>query len=292
MSTKIAIVSYFSTGAYDTNTVNEDEILSGILTDLGLANEIVPWSDPQAEWSQYSTLLIKSVWDYFDYYPEFLSWLEKIKDLGIPVLNDLDTIRWNSSKSYLLEIAEKGFPVISGMLLEKGKLPNIEAIRKQIQQEMVVVKPLVSGGAKNTFKISLSDWDSFLPKLMPLLEKEAFLVQPYVAEVAEVGEYSLLFFNGVFSHAVLKTPAKADFRVQHYFGGTIQVIAPEPEMLNSAKRLIREFAPNSLYARVDGVSVNGEFQLMELELIEPYLFLALTPEAIPNYIQALSDRLL
>ncbi|MFC3414396.1 ATP-grasp domain-containing protein [Algoriphagus hitonicola] len=292
MSTKIAIVSYFSTGAYDANTVNEDEILSGILTDLGFTNEIVPWSDPQADWTQYSTLLIKSVWDYFDYYPEFLNWLEKIKDLGIPVLNDLDTIRWNSSKSYLLEIAEKGFPVISGMLLEKGKLPNNEAIREQIQQEMVVVKPLVSGGAKNTFKISLSDWDNFLPKLTPLLEDESFLVQPFVAEVAEVGEYSLLFFNGVFSHAVLKTPAKADFRVQHYFGGTIKVIEPDPEMLESAKRLIREFAPNSLYARVDGVLVNGEFHLMELELIEPYLFLALTPEAIPNYITALRERLL
>lgn len=292
MSTPIAIVSYFSTGAYDTNTVNEDEILSGILTDLGFANEIVSWSDPKADWSRYSTLLIKSVWDYFDYYPEFLNWLEKIKNLGIPVYNDLDTIRWNSSKSYLLEIAEKGFPVIAGMLLEKGKNPDLKAIRNQIQQEMVVVKPLVSGGAKNTFKISLSEWDNFLPKLKPLLEAEAFLVQPYIAEVAEVGEYSLVFFNGVFSHAVLKTPAKADFRVQHYFGGTIQVIAPEPEMLDSANRLIREFAPNSLYARVDGVSVNGEFQLMELELIEPYLFLALTPEAIPNYIKALTERLL
>ncbi|WP_297334899.1 glutathione synthetase [Algoriphagus sp.] len=292
MTSKIAIVSYFSTGAYDTNTVNEDEILSGILTDLGFSNDIVPWSDPQVDWSQYSTLLIKSVWDYFDYYPEFLDWLDKIKALGIPVLNDLDTIRWNSSKSYLLEIADKGFPVIAGMLLEKGKLPHVESIRAQIQKETVVIKPLVSGGAKNTFKISLSDWDSFLPKLMSLLEEEAFLVQPFVKEVAEVGEYSLIFLNGVFSHAVLKRPAKADFRVQHYFGGTIQVIEPESQLLESAKRLIREFGPNTLYARVDGVLVSGEFQLMELELIEPYLFLALTPEAIPNYIQALSDRLL
>ncbi|MGM0946646.1 MAG: ATP-grasp domain-containing protein [Bacteroidota bacterium] len=292
METKIAIVSYFSTGAYDANTVDENEILSGILTDLGFSNEIVAWSDPQVDWSSYTTLLIKSVWDYFDYYPEFLTWMDKINELGIPVLNDLDTIRWNSSKSYLLEIEEKGFPVIAGKLLEKGSIPKLEEIKEHFDQEVLVAKPLVSGGAKNTFKIPVNEWDDYAPKLQKLLEEEAFLLQPFIPEVASVGEYSLIFFNGIFSHAVLKTPAKKDFRVQHYFGGTISVIEPTAHLLETAKSFIREFASNSLYARVDGVLVDGKFYLMELELIEPYLFLDRTAEAIPNYIKALSDRLL
>ncbi len=292
MNQSVAIVSYFSTGAYDTNTVNEDEILSGILDDLGVPNRIVAWSDPNVNWEDFSFLLVKSVWDYFDYYPEFLNWIEKIKELGIPVLNDLDTIRWNSNKAYLLEIEERGFPVIAGKLLEKGSKASLTEIQKAMSSDIVVVKPLISGGAKNTLKIPLKDWENYSEKVDHLLENESFLVQPYIREVAEVGEYSMIFFNGKLSHAVLKTPAREDFRVQHYFGGTIQVIEPSPEMLESAKSFVREFASNSLYARVDGVMVEGKFHLMELELIEPYLFLALTPQAIPNYIQALSERLL
>jgi glutathione synthase/RimK-type ligase-like ATP-grasp enzyme len=165
-------------------------------------------------------------------------------------------------------------------------------IKEKIKSDTIVVKPLVSGGAKNTLKIQLTEWDNYSQKLEDLLQEEDFLVQPYVSEVAEVGEYSLIFFNGKFSHAVLKTPAKSDFRVQHYFGGTIQVIDPKPEMLESCQKLMDTFAPNTLYGRVDGVEIDGVFHLMELELIEPYLFLALTEAAIPNYKTALKERLL
>jgi glutathione synthase/RimK-type ligase-like ATP-grasp enzyme len=292
MPQHVAIVSYFSIGAYDTDTVDEDKILSGVLTDLEISHEIVIWSDPDVEWEKFSCLLVKSVWDYFDYYPEFLDWIARMKLLNIPVLNDLDTILWNSSKEYLLEIETKGYPVISGLILEAESKPDLDLIREKIKSDTVVVKPMVSGGAKNTLKIQLSEWDNYTQKLEELLQEEDFLVQPYISEVAEVGEYSLLFFNGKFSHAVLKTPAKSDFRVQHYFGGTIKVIDPKPEMLKSCQKLMDTFASNTLYGRVDGVEINGVFHLMELELIEPYLFLALTESAIPNYKEALSERLL
>jgi len=288
----VAIVSYFSIGAYDTDTVDEDKILSEVLAELGISHEIVIWSDPDVEWEKFTCLLIKSVWDYFDYYPEFLDWIDKMKTLKIPVWNDLETIKWNSSKEYLLEIEQRGFPVISGMILEAESKPELDLIREKIQSDTIVVKPLVSGGAKNTLKIKLSEWENYAQKLEDLLQEEDFLVQPFIPEVAEVGEYSLLFFNGKFSHAVLKTPAKSDFRVQHYYGGTIKIIDPKPEMLESCQKLMETYAPNSLYGRVDGVEINGVFHLMELELIEPYLFLALSDQAIPNYKAALNQRLL
>ncbi|WP_111670036.1 ATP-grasp domain-containing protein [Algoriphagus litoralis] len=292
MTHQIAIVSYFSIGAYDTDTVDEDRILSEVLGELGISHEIVIWSDPDVEWEKFTCLLIKSVWDYFDYYPEFLDWIERMKALKIPVWNDLETIKWNSSKEYLLEIEQRGFPVISGLILEAESAPELDLIREKIQSDTIVIKPLVSGGAKNTLKIKLSEWDNYSQKLKDLLQEEDFLVQPFIPEVAEVGEYSLLFFNGRFSHAVLKTPAKSDFRVQHYFGGTIQVITPTPEMLESCQKVMNTYAPNTLYGRVDGVEINGVFHLMELELIEPYLFLALSDDAIPNYQEALRKRLL
>lgn len=150
----------------------------------------------------------------------------------------------------------------------------------------------MSGGAKNTLKIKASEWESYADQVRDLVREEDFLAQPFIQEIQSVGEYSLIFFNQKFSHAVLKTPAKADFRVQHYFGGTIQTIDPSPEMLKSCQELINEFAPTSLYARVDGVEIDGVFHLMELELIEPYLFLGLADQAIPNYKEALRTRLL
>lgn len=292
MSQHIAIVSYFSTGAYDTNTIDEDKILSSILTEMGISHEIQVWSDPQVDWSQYSHLLIKSPWDYFDFYPDFLKWIEKIQDLGIPVFNDLKTVKWNSSKAYLLEIEAKGFPTIAGLILRKGSIPILTEIQEKVKSDTLVIKPLVSGGAKNTLKIPVKDWADYEEKVVQLLQEEDFLVQPFVPEVAEVGEYSLIFFNRKFSHAVLKTPAKSDFRVQHYFGGTILEIQPSAVLLESCQKLIDTFGPDTLYGRVDGVEIDGVFHLMELELIEPYLFLGLSEKAIPNYTAALKERLL
>lgn len=287
----IAIVSYVSIGSYDSNTVDEDKILSSILTELKMQHEIVPWSDKQVDWSKYETLLIKSTWDYFDYYHEFLNWINHVKNLNINVLNNLDTILWNSTKGYLAEIKEKGFPVISGFTFKKGTKISFDEIHKSLGSGDWVLKPMVSGGAKNTMKIPSSLWDMFEGKIQQLTQDEDFLIQPYVKEVAEVGEYSLLFFNGEFSHAVLKTPASGDFRVQHYFGGAIKSISPSSKMRNAAKTLVDQFASDSLYARVDGVEINGEFYLMELELIEPYLFLDSNPAAILNYKNALIQRL-
>ena len=292
MSLHVAIATYVSTGAYDTNTVDEDALLSNLLEELGISYELLAWSDPDVEWSRFTHVLIKSTWDYFDYYPEFLAWLDKLQALGTSVLNPVATLRWNSSKNYLLELKAKGYPCVAGQILPKGTVITLDELHDAIQAAVLVVKPLVSGGAKNTLKISRGAGKEMEQKIASLLQEEDFLVQPYIPEIVAVGEYSLIFFNGVFSHAVLKSPAVDDFRVQHYYGGTIQEILPSESMLASAQNLVTTFAKDSLYARVDGVEIDGVFHLMELELIEPYLFLGLSEKAIPNYKAALSKRLL
>ena len=289
--THIAIVSYFSVGAYDTNTLDENQMLSDLLTELHISHEIVSWSDSEVKWEQFSLLLIKSTWDYFDYYPKFLAWIERMKKLGIPSFNSMETILWNSSKRYLLEIEAAGFPVVAGMILEKGMPISKEKIDAKIKCQTWVVKPLVSGGAKNTLKINAVEWENYKVKIQSWVDEEAFLVQPFIPEIEKVGEYSLVFFNNKFSHAVLKTPASTDFRVQHYFGGTIKQVNPSEAMLASCQKLIVRFASESLYVRVDGVVIEGIFYLMELEMIEPYLFLGLSPQALSNYKQAIKERL-
>ncbi len=291
MNQHIAVVSYFSTGAYDTNTTDENLILSTILEELSISHQIVAWSDPAVDWSSFSCLLIKSTWDYFDYYEEFKVWIGEMRKLGIPVLNSLDTLEWNSSKRYLLEIEAKGFPVISGHILEKGLKVSSSDIFAKISSDVLVIKPLVSGGAKNTLKIDKKEWGNYESQVQALVDDEAYLVQPFVKEVQDVGEYSLIFFNGKFSHAVLKTPANHDFRVQHYFGGTIKHIQPSMKMLDSCQNLMDKFGADTLYARVDGVACDGQFYLMELEMIEPYLFLDISSGALSNYKKAIATRM-
>lgn len=292
MSQYVAIASYVSVGAYDANTVDEDALLSNLLTEMGIAHRIVAWSDPEVDWSEFTQVLIKSTWDYFDYYPEFLVWLYRLEMQEIPVLNEVSTLRWNSSKNYLLEIESNGFPCVAGKLLPKGSLTTLDQLFEGVHAEQLVVKPLVSGGAKNTLKISRTDEPAVLEKVLQWVQEEDFLVQPYIKEIVEVGEYSMIFFNATFSHAVLKTPAPADFRVQHYYGGTIQEITPDASLMAAAQALVDRYAKNTLYARVDGVLIDGVFHLMELELIEPYLFFGLSDKAIPNYKAALKQRLL
>ncbi|REG94632.1 ATP-grasp domain-containing protein [Algoriphagus antarcticus] len=291
MNQHIAVVSYFSTGAYDTNTTDENLILSTILEELSISHQIVAWSDPAVDWSSFSCLLIKSTWDYFDYYEEFKVWIGEMRKLGIPVLNSLDTLEWNSSKRYLLEIEAKGFPVISGHILKKGLKVSSSDIFAKISSDVLVIKPLVSGGAKNTLKIDKKEWGNYESQVQALVDDEAYLVQPFVKEVQDVGEYSLIFFNGKFSHAVLKTPANHDFRVQHYFGGTIKHIQPSMKMLDSCQNLMDKFGADTLYARVDGVACDGQFYLMELEMIEPYLFLDISSGALSNYKKAIATRM-
>ena len=292
MSLHVAIASYYSTGAYDANTIDEDALLSALLTEMGISHQIHPWSSPEVDWSSFTHVLIKSTWDYFDFYPEFLVWLDKLEALGVQVLNEVPTLRWNSSKTYLMEIEIQGFPCIAGKVLPKGSRLALDPLYTELGADTLVVKPLVSGGAKNTLKLARGAGEDLEKKIGGLLQEEDFLVQPYIEEIVKVGEYSLIFFNEKFSHAVLKTPAAADFRVQHYYGGTIQTLIPSDAMLSSAQALVDRFAKNTLYARVDGVEIDGVFHLMELELIEPYLFLGLSDQAIPNYKAALKKRLL
>ena len=139
-------------------------------------------------------------------------------------------------------------------------------------------------------KIEKDTWQVKQEEIQNLLASEDFMLQPFIREVAEVGEYSYLFFNGKFSHAVLKSAKSGEFRVQHFFGGQIHTIDPSLIELVYIQKIIDEFAADTLYARVDGVWIKGVFYLMELELIEPYLFLFTSKEGRENYKNAIRER--
>lgn len=283
----IALVTYQDKGAYTSPTLeNEDDLLLNFLKIKGLSIEKVIWNDLDVKWEDYDLAILKSPWDYFDLINDFYSWLAKLKSKNIKLLNPIDVVKWNADKHYLHDIEKAGLKVTPSIFIEKGTEIDLKLYLEKFNSNKIIIKPCVSGGSKNTFKVTAANVEEVNAKLNPLLKQEGFIIQPFLAEIEEEGEWSFLFFGGKFSHALLKKAKAGDFRVQHSFGGTIHPQDPPPHLLASAEKYVDQFAKGCLYARVDGAVVNGEFLLMELELIEPFLFLASSVNSYDNYYQA------
>lgn len=287
----IAYITYENEGKYTSTVEDEDGVLLSFLIQEGLAITEEKWTDENVNWANYSHAILKSPWDYFDKFPQFISWLTKLEKLRIKLLNPYEIIRWNSDKHYLSNIQKEGLLVTPTHFCEKNTLPELATYFQIFEAKELVIKPTVSGGSKNTFRFSKHNVTEIEVLVHHLLKEEAFMIQPFLQEIEAEGEWSFLFFNGEYSHSLLKKAKSGDFRVQHYLGGSIHPQSPSEEQITVAKQYVTLFAKNCLYARVDGVYVNGAFNLMELELIEPFLFLFTHPQAYENYSKALKSML-
>ncbi|MFP3832643.1 RimK family alpha-L-glutamate ligase [Chryseobacterium sp. SIMBA_028] len=285
---KIAIVGYKKEERLSQGVANdEDTELIIFLTNKGLDVFPAIWNDENVDWSGFDVVVIKSPWDYHNHLKEFLNWLERVENLGVKVLNSVEIIKWNSDKHYLKDIAEKGLPVIPAEYLKKDSAFSNQFF-DLFKTDKLVVKPCVSAGAQNTITVSKDNLDERSIEIEQLLKEQDYMVQPFVEEIKN-GEWSFLFFNGKYSHCSLKTPKQGDFRVQHYHGGSISYPTPEPLHIEQAGAYLKSLPQSTLYARVDGVLINNSFHLMELELIEPYLFLNSDNNLLENYYQALTS---
>lgn len=287
---KIALITYLDKGAYDTTTVeSEDDKLLFFLKERGLNIEQVIWNDENINWEDYSLAILKSPWDYFDLIKDFYQWLNLLEEKKVKLLNPVEVVRWNSDKKYLQEIETAGLKIIPSTFINKQEKVNLEDYLKEFNTDKLIVKPCISGGAKNTFKVTTENVEEVNQKLNQLIQKEDFIIQPFLPEILESGEWSFIFFNGVYSHSLIKQAKAGDFRVQPAHGGTVHPQKPDRDLITTAQKYVNLFAKNCLYARVDGTFVNGEFLLMELELIEPFLFLNTEPKIYERYYQALKE---
>jgi hypothetical protein len=162
---------------------------------------------------------------------------------------------------------------------------------RELGWSKAVIKPRVSATAHRAMLVSVEDSDDAQALLDELVGDSGGLVQQFIDTVQTRGEWSLLFFAAKFSHAVIKTPKAGDFRVQHDFGGSEQRAEPPDFVLQAARRVISAVEGVPLYARVDGVECDGQFLLMELELIEPALFLEMSPTAPDGFASAIAAQL-
>lgn len=251
--------------------------------------EVVPvvWTEPLP--GQLDALVLRSTWDYHLRLADFLAWVDAIEIAGIPLLNGPSTIRWNVDKKYLLEIEARGVPIVPTRHAARGSRVELTALLRDLGWNEAVVKPTVSGGAFETWRATANEADG--ARFARQVAAMDCLVQPFVPELISEGEWSLLFLRGTFSHAVLKRPVGGDFRVQEEFGGGATPTEPGPGIVDAARRALAASGQETLYARVDGVRRGGGFEVMELELVEPSLFLETTPGAAERFAHALAGSL-
>ncbi|MHC2992836.1 hypothetical protein OB13_15070 [Pontibacter sp. HJ8] len=288
---QIALVTCESLGNYTDNADSEDDRLYHFLQEKGLKISFQVWDDEHVDWARFDAVILKSPWDYFDKITAFYQWLDKLEQLGCRVLNPVQTVRWNADKIYFKDMQAQGVKLVPTVWLDQNSSFDAEAVFDAFGQDKIIVKPRVSGGAKNTLAIGRSEAAAYTARINALLQEEPFLAQPFLEEVKTQGEWSFLFFNGTYSHTVLKTAKLGDFRVQHFFGGSVHTPEPPAHLLAAASRIVDQFASGCLYARVDGVELDGELALMELELIEPFLFLSTSEGALERYYQGLKQLL-
>lgn len=249
------------------------------------------WKDPHVEWSSFDAVLVRTIWDYWRHYGEFVSWLNRLESSGVRVFNPVPVLRWNADKRYLLDLERANVPVVPSRVAGKR---TVAAEIADLGAAEVVVKPTISAGAWNTLKIRIDAAD-LGAVIEALPENREYLIQPFLPEVASAGEWSLMFFGGVFSHAVLKRPAAGDFRVQEKHGGMAEPADPPAAATSLARQVLAALPDRGLrgvlYARVDLVETSSGFRLMELELIEPQLFFGFAPDAARRLVRVLAMRL-
>jgi glutathione synthase/RimK-type ligase-like ATP-grasp enzyme len=228
----------------------------------------VRWMDRAIDWTRYAAVLVNSAWDYQDNHEAFLTTLDRIADMGIPVFNDPATVRWNIRKTYLREMEAKGVPIIPTAWPEAPTAADITASMDAFGSDDVILKRQVGGGARAQVRYRRDT----LPPAGPVLDRPG-MIQPFIPAIATEGEYSFLFIDGDFSHALIKRPKSGDYRIQAAYGGVSQAIDPSPQDRAAAQRVLDVLATPPLYARVDMVrGAGGGLLLMELEVLEPYLF--------------------
>lgn len=242
------------------------------LTRAGASVDPICWTET-GDLSGYDLVLPLIVWGYHLDYARWLALIDRAEAERWRLVNPPALLRWNGNKSYLAELAERGVPTVPTMVVNACCDDDLDRARARFGTRSLVVKPPVSASAMGTYRIGAAD------VLPPECAGRPMIIQPLVETIASIGEYSLMLFDGAFSHAVVKRPRTGDFRVQEYLGGVTLPSAPPPGSVELAQGALAAAPVPARYARVDVVPDSaGELRIMELELIEPSLFLEHSPD--------------
>ena len=256
-----------------------------VLRSAGFEVTARPWTAP-GDLRPFDAVLPLVVWGYHLQYAAWLALLDRLEDERAPCINPPSLLRWNSDKAYLAELDAKSIATVPTLAVDTLDTAALGRARAQFGCEQLVVKPAVSASATGTFLLGLGD---------PVPDEAAgrrMLVQPLMSAIARDGEYSLMLFDGRFSHAIVKTPKRGDFRVQPHLGGSERPCPAPESTIELALSALAAAPAEAVYARVDMVADDaGQYRIMELELIEPALWLQHAPDGGAGFASAIAQAI-
>ena len=273
------------------NFYTYDKLLIEPMKTFGWIAEEISWRNENVNWKNYDAVIIRSTWDYQNDLKKFISVLEKINN-STHLENDLDLMKWNMNKNYLFDLEKKGVKIVN-TIWEKSFNPKlVHEYFDILNSDDIIIKPNISANADNTFRLTKKSLNEHLPNLKRIFAVREFMVQPFLKNIIDEGEYSLFYFGGYFSHSVLKKPKENDFRVQEEHGGIIKAITPTKEKITIAENIIKKLSTIPLYARIDLVrTTRNDYALMELELIEPSLYLNTDTQSPERFAKAFNEKM-
>jgi glutathione synthase/RimK-type ligase-like ATP-grasp enzyme len=276
---------------YLENILRDDHLLQAALNQLGLSSVRVDWSQPDHDWSEFRCAVFRTTWDYFNRFEEFNAWFGRVQSLT-RMCNEPSVIKWNMDKHYLADLQARGISVVPSRFVERGTKVRLRELLEQTGWHDAVIKPCVSGGARHTYRVGRKNAEQVDVVVQRLLAVESLILQPFQQAIVARGEDSLMLFNGRFSHAVRKVAKPGDFRVQDDHGGSVHTCLPTPPQIDLAERAMVACDPMPAYGRVDMLQDDqGHWMVMEMELIEPELWLRYHPPAATALAQAIAESL-
>lgn len=257
---------------YTDQVLTEDGLVLDALQKKGIHATKKDWADPDFDWSSTRFAIFRTTWDYFHRFQEFDTWLNKVS-LQTKLINSIELVRWNMDKHYLLDLSERGVPIVNSYFIEKGSDLTLQDLLDHTGWEQSVIKPAISGAARHTYKLSPENLHEHEAIFRGIIKHESMLIQPFQNSITTKGEVSHIVIDGDYCHSVLKKAKEGDYRVQDDWGGTVHNYKANKSEIEFAENVARSCTPIPVYARVDLMWDNEDkLALCELELVEPELW--------------------
>lgn len=276
---------------YNQDLLTEDRLVVEALENKGFRVTRISWSDPTFDWSSTKAVIFRTTWDYFYRFQEWKAWLTSTSKVT-QMINSHTLIQWNMDKHYLGDLEKKGINIPDSRFIEVGEKTSLSALLEETGWTNCILKPCVSGTARHTYKLNAENVSEHEDIFQELIRSEALMLQPFLKNIVEKGEISMIVIGGQFTHAVLKVAKGGDFRVQSDFGGAVHHYEPSDEEMVFAEKAVAACDPQPLYARVDIIEDNNiELAVIELEMIEPELWFRMNPKAAEVLADAIENQL-
>ncbi|MCW8877157.1 MAG: hypothetical protein OQJ89_00155 [Kangiellaceae bacterium] len=286
---KSAILSMENLDGYEVY----DGLLEAPLSAAGWSNKVIPWR-AEVDWDQFDVVMIRSPWDYQLDADKFVHVLQQIDNSKAHLDNPVKVVKWNINKHYLRDLEAEGVLILPTVWRDDLSKPEIEFFFQEFSSNEIVIKPCISAGAFDTYRLTQEQAIELADELIEKYVDRQCMIQPFAEDIVNEGEFSIFHFDGEYSHTILKTPKQDDFRVQEEYGGRLRKVEPCVELVAQANNVLQaidnKFKQTLLYTRLDFVRTSKGFALMEAELIEPSLYFNLDPESPQRYVDAMEKR--